>query len=471
MKVRFLICCLLCSTLSFAQEEDPIVMRINGQPVPRSEFEYNYNKNNNDNVVDKKSVSEYVDLFVNYKLKVIAAEEAQLDTLSSFKQEFLTYRNQQIRSLLLPQNLMEVECKKYYDGMKAALQGKKLIKPAHIFIRLKQMADEGEKQKAQTRIDSVYQALKDGADFATMAQQVSEDPGSASKGGELPWIGPNQTLKEFEDVAYSLQVGEYSEPFISTVGYHIVKMVDQKELEDYETLKPNIQRFMERQGLEEKMSTKILENMSKTSNKTIEEILDDETERLSKEDSDLKYLIKEYHDGLLLFEICSRQIWEPASRDTVGIERYFKANKKKYIWEKPHYKGMIFHCREKADIKNVQKALKKVDESGWISTIREKFNKDSVTVKMEKRLFEEGENTNVDVLAFKKKGALEPMQDFPYTGIIGKSLKKNPEDWSDVGGQVISDYQHAQEMEFAKKLRERYTIEVDEDILKTVNNH
>ena len=64
-------CCSLCLTgVLYAQGNDPVVMKINGKDVPRSEFEYNFNKNNGENVVDKKTVDEYVDLFVNYKWKL-----------------------------------------------------------------------------------------------------------------------------------------------------------------------------------------------------------------------------------------------------------------------------------------------------------------------------------------------------------------------------------------------------------------
>ena len=66
---------LLSGGTAFAQNDDPTIMTINGQPVSRSEFEYSYNKNNSEGVIDKKSVDEYVDLFVNYKLKVLAAKE------------------------------------------------------------------------------------------------------------------------------------------------------------------------------------------------------------------------------------------------------------------------------------------------------------------------------------------------------------------------------------------------------------
>jgi len=82
-------------TLSQSQS-DPIIMTVAGVDVPRSEFEYSYNKNNTDGVIDKKTVEEYVDLFINYKLKVQAALDAKYDTLSSFKKEFAQYRDQQV---------------------------------------------------------------------------------------------------------------------------------------------------------------------------------------------------------------------------------------------------------------------------------------------------------------------------------------------------------------------------------------
>ena len=91
--IAFFAAALLSSTMVFAQQNDPVIMTVNGQPINRSEFEYSYNKNNTEGVIDKKSVEEYVDLFINYKLKVQAALDAKLDTLTSFKQEFMTYRD------------------------------------------------------------------------------------------------------------------------------------------------------------------------------------------------------------------------------------------------------------------------------------------------------------------------------------------------------------------------------------------
>ena len=139
----------VCSAMS---QTDPVLMRINNKPITLSEFEYNYNKNNSEGVLDKKTVEEYVDLFINYKLKVEAALDAKLDTLSSFRKEFRAYRDQQIQPLLVPQTRMEEECRKYYDRMKANLQGKDVILPAHIFLRVKQNASKEEQIKAKEEL-------------------------------------------------------------------------------------------------------------------------------------------------------------------------------------------------------------------------------------------------------------------------------------------------------------------------------
>ena len=331
-------------TMTAAAQEDPIVMRIGGVPVTRSEFEYNYNKNNSEGVIDKKNVEEYAQLFVNYKLKVLAALDDHLDTLSSYQKEFRTYRDQQIRPLLVPEGAKETECRAYYDGMLTRLDGKQLLQPAHILIRLAQDATEDDRTKAKATIDSVYQALKDGADFAELAKQVSQDPGSAGRGGMLPWIGPNQVMKEFEDVAYSLEVNEISEPFLMPIGYDIIKLIGKKDLETYEELHDMIMKYLDSQGIEQQLAQQVLDSLASQGEeqKTIEQILDEKTEEFCAKDSELKYLVQEYHDGLLLFEECNRRIWEPAAKDTLALQTYFKKNKKQYAWDEPHYSGMAY---------------------------------------------------------------------------------------------------------------------------------
>lgn len=65
--------------------------------------------------------------------------------------------------------------------------------------------------------------MKKGGNFAELAKKFSDDKSTAVKGGELPWISKGQTVKAFEDAAYSLKVGEISKPVLSEFGYHIIK--------------------------------------------------------------------------------------------------------------------------------------------------------------------------------------------------------------------------------------------------------
>ena len=133
---------------------------------------------------------------------------------------------------------------------------------------------------------------------------------------------------------------------------------------------------------------------------------------------------------------------------------------------------MAFYCKQPADIDAVKKLVKKLPQDKWMGAIRETFNKDSIMVRVDRRLFKKGENANVDCLALKVKSAeLKPVKGFPNVGVFGKVLKKGPAEWTDVSSQVVNDYQRLKEDEFVAELRKRYTVEIDEEVLKTVNNH
>ena len=321
-----------------AQTSDPVVMTINGQNVTRSEFEYSYNKNNGDEVIEKTTVEQYVPLFVNYKLKVAAALDARLDTLASFKAEFAKYRDQQVRPTIVTSEDVENEARKIYDDRQKMIGDKGLIRPAHILIRLAQKASSAAQDSAKARIDSIYACLRSGADFADLATRLSQDPGSAKRGGLLPWICIGQTLKEFEDVAFSLNKGEMSEPFLSPVGYHIVKMTDRKQLEPYDSLRANIITFIEKRNLRDAIAQRKVSEMVKSSNGqlTAAEIMQQRADSLAKVDEAMKYLIQEYHDGLLLFEVSNREVWEKAAADSVGQMKWYKKYRKKRYGKKKY---------------------------------------------------------------------------------------------------------------------------------------
>ena len=464
---------LACGTMS-AQTDDPVIMVVNGDPVTRSEFEYSFNKNNSEGVIDKKSVEEYVDLFINYKLKVAAALDAKYDTLQSFKLEFAQYRDQQVMPAFVTDADMEAEAHKIYDQTVEQIGPDGLIQCAHILITAKQQAPQSEWDAAKVRIDSIYQALKNGADFAELAKKVSQDPGSAREGGLLPFVQRGRLVKEFEDAAYALQPGEMSGVVQSPYGYHIILMKERKMLEPFEFHHDNIIKFMEQRNMRDQIASQKVSDIVKASNGEVTkaQLMEQKADELSAQDQEMKYLIKEYHDGLLLYEISNNLVWEKAAKDEAGLANYYKKHKKNYMWDEPRYKGMAYHVKEKGDVKAVRDCVKKLAFDKWAEALRSTFNADSVIrIRVEKGIFKKGDNALIDSIVFKKDTTVTHLTDYPIDAVYGKLLKKGPEDYTDVRGLVVADYQEALEKEWVADLRRRYPVKVNEEVLKTVNKH
>ena len=473
-----LIALVQCAAVFPQQKGDPIIMTINGTPVPRSEFEYSYNKNNGADVIDKKTIEEYADLFINYKLKVCAALAAKLDTMQSFQQEYLMYRDQQVRPTMVTDADVVAEALTVYNRAKEQIGPRGLMLPAHILIRVATDASQSEQEKAKARIDSIYRALKGGADFAELAKNVSDDKGTAAQGGQLPyWVGPNQTFKEFEDVAYTLQTNEMSQPFMSPVGWHVILMKGRKQLEPFDSLKTQIVKSIEMQGVREKIAEERVRYAVDKSEGSItsEMVMNERADSLANVDKDMKYLMQEYHDGLLLYEISKREVWDKAEADEAGLEAYFKDHKKNYDWDSPRYKGVAYHAKDKAIVKAVKNCVKRVPFEKWTDALRTTFNQDSIRqIQAQVGIFKAGDNDLVDKQVFKvapkTTAANDVLKDYPYPAVYGKKLKR-PQTYRDVRSQVVGDYQDMLEKAWVYDLRQRFRFSVNQDILKTVNKH
>ena len=440
-----LVAIVLFGGIVYAKPDDKTVMTINGQPVSLSEFEYSYNKNNAEGVIDKKSVDEYVDLFINYKLKVAAALDAHLDTLTSFKNEFATYRDQQIRPAIITDADVEAEARRIYSETQHRIDSLGgLYRPAHILLMLSQQASAKDKAAAEQRIDSIYTALTKG-----------------------------QTLKEFEDQVMNLKVGQMSKPFLSPAGYHIVVLKDKKMFDPYDSVRADIMRFIDARGLRESIIDKKLKDMATAQGHgaTPQTVLAAKEQEMVSADSDLKNLIREYHDGLLLFEISNRMVWDKAAKDEKGLQAYFKKNKSKYKWDSPRFKGMAYHVKTQEDVKAVRNCVKGLSFDKWAERLRSTFNNDStIRIRVEKGLFKQGDNALVDRDVFGKKTEVNPVKDYPIDATYGKVLKA-PKEMDDVRGLVTSDYQDMLEKEWVKSLRKKYTVVVNREVLSTINNH
>lgn len=651
--IAFLFLFLFSGVGMFAQGSDPVLMKINGVDVKKSEFEYIYNKNNTAETADQKNLDEYVELFTNFKLKVVEAEAQGLDTLSSFKKELNGYRRQLSQPYMEDKDVEDQFAREAYDRMQQNVDvshilvrlpqyytvadtvdaykrimeirnrvigtkkkkaedfnvvakevsedpsaennsgrlgyitafstvypfetaayntpvgqismpvrtsfGYHIIKvegrrpnpgevlTSHIMIGFpRETADADTLAKAQAKIDSIYDLVTSGKmTFEDAAKKFSNDQGTAVNGGELPWFGVGRMIKEFENTAFSLKKGEISKPFKTAFGYHIMELIDTKPLASYEEKQyeiksslprsdrsadmkneianklkkiynytPNAEAFkamsdwgtscekidsafyfkaatmqdvlftLEDKGYKQNQFTAYLEK-NKGSNKiTPSDFLSEKynqyvnstvteykEQNLEKMYLDFANLMQEYHDGILLFEISNKEVWDKAAKDTEGLEKYFEANRNDYNWPKPRYKGFVISCADKNIQKQAEKMVKQLNPDSVTKVLNTTFNIDGNTnVKVEKVLAAEGENKAVDCFGFKtlKKKDYQAPEKLPYVFAAGKILKTGPESYQDVKGLVTSDYQNYLEEKWLSYLKAKYKVEIDQNVLKMV---
>lgn len=182
---------------------------------------------------------------------------------------------------------------------------------------------------------------------------------------------------------------------------------------------------------------------------------------------ELKNLMTEYHDGILLFEVSLREVWDKAGQDTAGITAYFDAHRKEYVWEAPRYKGYVVYCKDKNTAKVAKRIIKSANKDSVASYLEHRLNVDSVQyVRFEKGLWKQGDNAAVDKYVF-KQGDYQPEEEYPVVFVVGKKLK-GAEEYTDERGKVTSAYQDYLEKEWVKALRAKYQVEIDEAVLQSL---
>ena len=184
---------------------------------------------------------------------------------------------------------------------------------------------------------------------------------------------------------------------------------------------------------------------------------------------ELKNLMQEYHDGILLFEISLKEVWDKATQDTAGITEFFNSNKKNYKWDAPRYKGYIVYAKDKKVAKAAQQIIKTANPDSVASYINNRLNTDSVkNVRFERGIWKKGDNKAVDRLAFKdKKNGYTPSEELPVEVLIGKKIKA-PQEYTDERGRVTSDYQDYLEQQWVEQLRSKYPVVINKEVLDKI---
>jgi len=621
----FLLVC--ASFLGVIAQNDEVLLTIDGKPVTKSEFEYIYKKNNSNvySEADKKSPKDYLELFIDFKLKVLEAENLQMDTLQSFKDELAGYRKEAAAPYLTDHNFDEQFVHEMYRRMtqevnashillrldpnathgqeekvlnkiqgirqeiidgkdfaqaaneysedpsvetnhgelgyftafmmvfpfeNAAFEtpvgeisepvrskfGYHLVKVndvrknqgeilvAHIMKNVSKDASEEKKAQIKATIDSLYQLVLNGADFAELAKKESDDRRSGAEGGKMPWFAAGRIIPSFSNPAFALKnIGDVSKPVETEFGYHIIKKIDERKIASFEQLKDEIENRIKRDPERNNSSQQAfidelkkeyhftenaegkqkLEGLNIQDKSTLPEVelfkidnqefgsnelqkwisskklgngsylsyflqwVDDEV--IALEDSKLedkypefKYLMQEYHDGMLLFNISQEKIWNFASEDTTGLQDFYSKLKEKHMWNE-RFKGSIITCKN-ADVHEEADELFGADMT--VDEVLQHLNENGEVITAETGAWEQGANTVVDYYVWNGETPKDFDSEITYVrgDIVGPEIKTLEE----ARGLYIADYQKYLEEKWVKELRRKYKVKVNKNILETI---
>ena len=159
-----------------------------------------------------------------------------------------------------------------------------------------------------------------------------------------------------------------------------------------------------------------------------------------------------------------------AINDRAGLATYFKFHTSDYRWDSPRYKGAILHCVDKKTSKQAKKLLKKTPEKEWAEVLRQTFNTSGEEkIQVEQGIFADGDNKYIDKLVF-KKGDFDPLMSYPFTIVVGEKMK-GPDDYREVIDRVRKDYRSYLDTCWMRELSESGKVEINQEVLKTVNNN
>lgn len=216
--ILFLVFSIYCQIPGITQDNDPVLLIIGNNKITKSEFERIYKKNNAIASADKKSVKDYLELFINYKLKVIEAERLGYDTVKSFEHELAGYRDQLAKPYLEDREITDELLKEAYERSRYE------INASHILVKVDQYALPDDTLAAYNKIMDIRRRIVSGESFEKVAKATSDDPSAKMNGGELGWFSVFRMVYPFETAAYNTPVGEVSMPVRSRFGYHIIKV-------------------------------------------------------------------------------------------------------------------------------------------------------------------------------------------------------------------------------------------------------
>lgn len=214
---------LLSATTIYSQDKKEVLMTVNGNPVYANEFKRVYKKNL-DLVQEEsqKDIDGYLQLFIDYKLKIAEAQAQGLDKEPAYIAEYNKYRDQLSRNYLFEDKVTEELAREAFERSKVDIDA------SHILIRVDYESLPQDTLTAYNKIKSIRERAVKGEDFGELAKSYSEDPSAKKNGGSLGYFSVFSMVYPFENAAYNTKVGDISEIVRSSFGYHILKINDKR---------------------------------------------------------------------------------------------------------------------------------------------------------------------------------------------------------------------------------------------------
>lgn len=425
------------------------------------------------------------------------------------------------------------------------------IKVAHIMVSTGKDATNEAKMNAEKKINEIYDKLNAGEKWETLVSLHSDDANSVKKNGELPAFGSGTTQRmvpAFEDAAFDLkEVGQISKPVKTDFGYHIIKLLEWKEVSSFQSMKKELQTKVNKDERSKKTQDAFVsklkanyhysykgdknlkwfnEHLDSTyyqgkwsadgqlkSNKVMFELngvtadftqkefaryLEKNYRGIKREDNkevvtkqykswekaailqyeesilptkypEYRALLKEYHDGIILYEIMQDRVWNKAVKDTAGLRAYFTANQSKYTWQK-RLDATVYECLNKDIAKSVSGMLK--NDTINSKHVLEVINKDSeLNLKVKMNKFDIAQTPYLANQNFSKGvNAAFEFEGKYYVVKVAAVLEPGMKEFSEAKGMATSDYQNYLEASWLESLKNTHTVKVNQDVLYQIGN-
>lgn len=395
------------------------------------------------------------------------------------------------------------------------------------------------KEKAQM----IYGKLQSGEPFEDLARDHSDDRSTSVNGGVLQWFGANRMIPDFiYQISLMDEPGNYSEPFQTHFGWHIIKLLEQEKPgsfeESYADLKEKVQKnersVIIRKSLLERIkdeygfreSPKALETFYTIVTDSVfagsweipprtrlnremfriggnkytqqdfadylvagqrkqnpedihfyvntayrnfveKQLMDYEDRQLEKKHPEFRALVREYRDGILLFELTDNKIWSMAVQDSAGLANYYEQNRFNYMWRERADASVLTFTG--ASEEQMSQAIRLAEQEVPNNDILSAINKDSKVLSISRRNYEKGDNDLIDKVEW-TYGAKEPFTEDEKTivVVIHNTLEPGPKQLNEIRGLVTADYQNHLEKKWIKELRNKYPIRVNYELLSQI---